>query len=129
MAALEVLGRDPLIPKIVTDHDPRWGYTTLEGMLNEDLCQALDQMVSEALGVARNPADRWRMSDDGMHVLAAGIYGLLRDDRWSREGGSIEAWLLAAAQGGRLAPDSLHQAAARVLERPVDRLWPLTPES
>lgn len=129
MAALEVLARDPLIPRIVSDHDPRWGYTTLEGMLNEDLCQALDQMVSEAIGVARNPADRWRLSDDGIHVLAAGIYGLLRQDRWSREGGSIEAWLLAAAKGGRLAPDVLHPAAARVLERPVDRLWPLTADS
>ena len=128
-AALEVLARDPLISRIVSEHDPRWGYTTLEGMLNEDLCQALDQMVSEALGVARNPADRWRLSDDGIHVLAAGIYGLLRQDRWSREGGSIEAWLLAAAQGGRLAPEALHSAAARVLERPVDRLWPLTADS
>lgn len=128
-AALEVLKRDPLIPVIVRDHDPRWGYTTLEGMLNEDMCQALDQMVSEALGVARNPADRWRLSDDGMHVLAAGMYGLLRQDRWSREGGSIEAWLMKAVQDGRLAPAVLHPVAARVLERPVDRLWPLTAES
>lgn len=128
-SALEVLARDPLIPVIVRDHDPRWGYTTLEGVLNEDLCQALDQMVSEAMGVARNPADRWRLSDDGMHVLAAGFYGLLRHYRWAREGGSIEAWLLAAAQGGRLAPESLHPAAARVLERPVDRLWPLQADS
>ncbi len=128
-AALEVLARDPLIPLIVSEHDPRWGYTTLEGMLNEDLCQALDQMVSEAMGVARNPADRWRLSDDGMHVLAAGLYGLLRQDRWSRSGGSIEPWLLAAAEGGRLSPAVLHPAAARVLERPVDRLWPLTDDS
>ena len=128
-ATLEVLARDPLIPRIVAEHDPRWGYTTLEGMLNEDICQALDQMVSEAMGVARNPADRWRLSDDGMHVLAAGLYGLLRQDRWSREGGSIEAWLLSAAEGGRLALAVLHPAAARVLERPVDRLWPLGPDS
>lgn len=128
-AAMEVLARDPLIPRVVSEHDPRWGYTTLEGMLNEDLCQALDQMVSEALGVARNPADRWRLSDEGMHVLAAGLYGLLRQDRWSREGGSIEAWLMVAAQGGRLAPGVLHPAAAHVLERPVDRLWPLAADS
>jgi AraC-like DNA-binding protein len=129
LAALEVLGRDPLIPRIATEHDPRWGYTTLDGLLNEDLCQALDQMVSEELGVARNPADRWRRSDDGIHVLAAGLYGLLRQDRWGREGGSIEAWLLAAARGGRLAPEVLHPVAARVLERPVDRLWPLAADA
>jgi hypothetical protein len=43
--------------------------------------------------VARNPADRWRKADDGMHVIAAGLYGLLRQDRWVEKGGSIERWL------------------------------------
>ena len=125
-AALEVLGRDPLITRIVRDHDPQWGYTTLDGLLNEDVCEALDQLISEALGVARNPADRWRRADDGMHVLAAGLYGLLRQDRWIETGGSIERWLAEAAAQGRLAPATLHPVAARVLERPVDRLWPLS---
>ena len=125
LAALKVLERDALIMRIVREHDPRWGYTTLDGLLNEDLCEALDQLISEALGVARNPADRWRKSDDGMHVLAAGLYGLLRQDRWVETGGSIEAWLGEATRRGRLAPASLHPVAARVLERPVDKLWPL----
>ncbi|WCM26890.1 hypothetical protein NDN01_23345 [Sphingomonas sp. QA11] len=128
-AALAIFARDPLIVKIVREHDPRWGYTTLEGMLNEDLAQALDQLISEALGVARNPADRWRKSDDGMHVLAAGLYGMLRQDRWVQTGGSIEQWLADAAAGGRLAPATFHPVAARVLERPVDALWPLPPET
>lgn len=125
LAALAVFGVDPLIPRIVSEHDPRWGYTTLGGLFNEDLCQALDQMISEALGVARNPADRWRMADDGIHVMAAGFYGLLRQDRWLPRGGSIEAWVLDAANGGRFAPEVFHAVAAKVLERPVDALWPL----
>jgi hypothetical protein len=125
LAALKVLEQDALIMRIVREHDPRWGYTTLDGVLNEDLAQALDQLISEALGVARNPADRWRKSDDGMHVLAAGLYGLLRQDRWVETGGSIEAWLGEATRRGRLAPANLHPVASRVLERPVDKLWPL----
>lgn len=124
-AALAVLERDRLIMKIVREHDPRWGYTTLEGMLDEDLAQALDQLISEALGVARNPADRWRLSDDGMHVIAAGLYGLLRQDRWTETGGSIEQWLADAVRKGRLEPAVFHPVAARVLERPVNALWPL----
>ncbi len=124
-AALAVLARDPLMSRIVRDHDPRCGYTSLEGLLNEDLVQALDQLISEALGVAHNPADRWRKSDDGMHVLAAALYGLLRQDRWIENGGAIEAWLADAVNRGRLAPPALHVAAGRVLERPVDKLWPL----
>jgi len=126
-AALALLAKDPLIPRIVKEHDPRWGYTTLEGYLNEDLCQALDQLISEALGMARNPADRWRLSDDGMHVLAAGLYGMLRQDKWIQTGGSIEAWLGKAVESGRIAPANLHPVAARVLERPADHLWPLPP--
>lgn len=129
LATLAVLEQDPVIPGVVTNHDPRWGYTTLDGMLNEDLCQALDQMVGEALGVARNPADRWRMSDDGIHVIAAGVYGLLRQDRWNRTGGSFEVWLAEAVRRGRFAPANFHAVAADVLERPVDKLWPLTSES
>jgi hypothetical protein len=125
-AALGVLARDPLIMRIVREHDPQWGYTTLDGLLDEDICEALDQLISEALGVARNPADRWRKADDGMHVLAAGIYGLLRQDKWIETGGSIDRWLAQAAANGRLLPAVLHPAASRVLERPVDRLWPLT---
>lgn len=124
-AALAVLAKDPLIPRVVADHDPKWGYTTLKGMLNEDICQALDQLISEALGVARNPADRWRKADDGIHVLAGAIYGLLRQDRWVDTGGSFEAWLAEAVRTGRFDPPRLHAIAAQVLERPVNALWPL----
>lgn len=128
-AALAALGADTLMQKIVKDHDPRWGYTSLAGMLDEDLVQALDQLISEALGVGRNPADRWRKSDDGMHVMAAGFYGLLREERWIEKGGNIENWLLDAAQHGKLAPATFHPCAARVLERSPDKLWPLPPQA
>lgn len=124
-AALALLGKDPLIARIVREHDPRWGYTSLEGLFDEDLVEALDQLISEALGVARNPADRWRTADDGIHVLAAAFYGMLRDDKWLETGGKVADWLAHAAARGRLAPAPLHAIAARVLERPADRLWPL----
>jgi hypothetical protein len=124
-AALAVIARDRLVSRIVRDHDPRWGYNSLEGLLNEDLVQALDQLISEALGVAHNPADRWRASDDGMHVLAAAFYGLLRQDRWIETGGSIDAWLADATRRGRFSPGILHPIAGRVLDRPANKLWPL----
>ena len=124
-AALALLEKDALIMRVVSEHDPKWGYTTLDGLLNEDLAQALDQLIAEALGVARNPADRWRRADDGIHVLAGAFYGMLRQDKWVETGGSIEAWLGDAVRAGRLAPARLHAAAAQVLERPVGQLWPL----
>ena len=124
---MNVLGRDELIMRIVKEHDPKWGYTTLEGILNEDICQALDQLISEELGVARNPADRWRKADDGIHVLAAAFYGMLRQDRWIHDGGSIESWLQQAATSGRLSPPALHAMAAKILERSPATLWPVPP--
>lgn len=125
-AALAILEKDRLIMRVVGEHDPKWGYTSLEGLLNEDLAQALDQLIGEALGVGRNPADRWRQSDDGIHVLAGAFYGMLRDDKWIETGGSIERWLAKSVESGRLEPARLHAVAARVLERPAAALWPLT---
>ena len=59
-AALAALARDPLIPRIVREPDPNWGYTSLDGCRDEEMLHALDQLVSERLGVARNPPDRGR---------------------------------------------------------------------
>ncbi|HEY7024963.1 MAG TPA: hypothetical protein VH371_08390 [Candidatus Limnocylindrales bacterium] len=127
-ALVEQLEKDKVLVGIVKGHDPSWGYTTVEGVVDEDICQALDQLVIEQLSVARNPADRWHEADGGMHVLAAGLYGMLRDDGWVKHGGgSIESWLADALSAGRLEPADLHPVAARVLERPVDQLWPIDP--
>jgi hypothetical protein len=123
-ACLAVLGADPLFKRILAEKSPDTGYNTLEGILDEDTVQALDQIIQERLGMAVRPAaQRWAQSDEGMHVLAAGLYGLLKADGFDQRGGSIEAWMEAAARTGRLAPPSLHAAAAAVLGRPVDRLW------
>jgi hypothetical protein len=74
-------------------HGRKLGYATLAGLLNEDMCQALDQLISAALGVARHPTDRWRKAEEHMHVLAARLYGLLRQDNGSRPA--------AVSNGGR----------------------------
>ena len=128
-AALAVLGQDALMTRIVAEHDPAFGYNSLEGLLNEDTVQALDQIIAERLGVATPPAVRWAQSDDGMHVLAAGLYGLLKAGGYDRTGGNIAAWMLDAARTGKLAPARLHPAAAAVLNRPTDTLWPLKPRA
>lgn len=122
-AALEVLRRDPLLTRIVADHDPAFGYTTLEGLFDEDTAEALEQLITERLGVAVPARERWRKADDGMHVLAAGLYGLLKADGFEREGGVIQDWLGRAANTGRLKPASLHASAAGVLGLPAEHLW------
>lgn len=124
-AALKVLEHDPLIARIIKEHDPKFGYNSLDGLLDEDLVSAIDQLIAERFAVARDARDRWTKVDDGMHILSAGLYGLMKQDGFARTGGNLETWLLKQATGGRLAPSALHPAAAQVLGRPVDRLWPL----
>lgn len=121
---LQTLERDPLLTRVVAEHNPAFGYNSLEGLLNEDCVQALEQLVSERLGFARAPGAYWRRQDEGMHILAAALYGLLKADGYDRTGGNFEAWIAEAAATGRLAPASLAGAASRVLELPADSLWP-----
>jgi hypothetical protein len=123
-AAIAALERDPLMVRILKEHDPAFGYNTMEGILNEDTVEALDQLIAERLGVSRPPAERWAQADDGMHVLAAGLYGMLKADGFDRTGGNIETWIASALKSGRLAPASLHASASKVLGVPADELWP-----
>ncbi len=125
LALQAALAADPLFARILAEHDKRFGYNTMDGIVDEDTVQALEQIVNERLGVAEAPAARWRDSDDGMHVFAAGLYGLLKADAYDKTGGNIERWLADALKSGKLAPASLHAAAASVLGRPADKLWPL----
>jgi hypothetical protein len=121
---LQTLDRDPLLTRVVAEHNPAFGYNSIEGLLNEDCVQALEQIVSERLGFARPPGEYWRRQDEGMHILAAALYGLLKADGYDRTGGDFEAWIARAAATGRLSPTSLAEAARRVMELPIDRLWP-----
>ena len=63
-----------------------------------------------------------------MHILAAGLYGMLKAEGYDRTGGNIERWMADAVKTGKLAPGRLHAAAAKVLEKPVDQLW-MTPKA
>ncbi|RJF93591.1 hypothetical protein D3876_04560 [Sphingomonas cavernae] len=127
--AIALIEADPLLMRAIREHNPSFGYTTPEGMFNEDLVQALDQIICERLGVARSAARRWTRADDGMHIMAAGLYGLLMRDGYPARGGNIEQWLDTAIDRGWLAPASLHASAATVMGRPADRLWPVPPGS
>jgi hypothetical protein len=123
-AALSVLRQDALLQRVVKEHDPAFGYNSLEGLFDEDLASSLDQIIAERFGVARNARERWSKVDGGMHILAAGFYGLMKGDGFAEQGGDVEQWLYGKAAGGWLAPPILHGAAAEVLNRTADRLWP-----
>ena len=122
-AALAILNEDALIWRIIAEHDRSFGYNTLEGLFNEDLTSALDQIVADRLGFARDPADRWNNVDGGMHVLAAALYGLMKESGFAEAGRPVDSWLTRIIEKGSLSPRSLRTSASRVLGRPIDQLW------
>lgn len=77
-AAISYLRNDLFFMDKVENHNPDFGYNSFEGLVEEDIVQALDQVISEKFSVAENAADRWRESDDGMHVLAVALYAHLK---------------------------------------------------
>jgi hypothetical protein len=118
-----VLKNDRLLARILSQKGKDSGYNTLDDIFDEDTVQALDQIIQERLGFGPAPSERWATRDQGIHVLAAGLYGLLKADGFDGTGGNIETWMAAAVAHERLEPQVLHAAAAVVLGRPIDRLW------
>lgn len=123
-AAIAIFEKDELLQRIVREHDPKFGYNSIEAIFDEDLTSAVDQLIAERFGVARDPRHRWTTVDGGMHVLSAAFYGLMKQDGFARTGGNLEQWLAARTRDGSFAPPRLHAAAAQVLGYSADRLWP-----
>lgn len=118
------LKADPWMSSIVTTHDARFGYNSFEGILNEDSTQALDQIVAERMGFARNPRQRWAVdSDGGMHMLAAALYQAMKEDGFDRRGGPYSDWLISALDRGMLTPSEVRRRAALVVGRQAVERW------
>jgi hypothetical protein len=98
-AALEQLAQDPILKKCFEDHDPNFGYNTWEGYVEENCVRALDQVISESFGIARDAAERWHEEDGGMHQLAARLTPLLGARETT---GTFEDWLIEHVRQGTL---------------------------
>jgi hypothetical protein len=79
-----VLRQDAFVYGRWQSHDPAFGYNTFEGYLDEDVTKALDQIIGERIGMTftSDPVQRWVSNDEGMHVLAAAVYELLKEEKF-----------------------------------------------
>jgi hypothetical protein len=76
---LDSLRSDPFLMDKVEHHDASYGYNTLDGLLEEDCVQALEEILAERFGVGHDPRQYWREQDGGMHGFAVAIYSLMKD--------------------------------------------------
>ena len=122
-ALLADLEADPWMQSIVNDHNPQYGYNSFMGVINEGSTQALDQIVSERLGFARDPGERWRHADGGMHMFAAAVYHAMREDGFADEGGAYSDWLKSALRRGLLSPSEVRRRATEVVGTETVDQW------
>jgi hypothetical protein len=106
--AISLLGHDPLVADKVQHHDPSFGYNTAPGYIEEDSVQALEQIVSEEVGVGRDARQYWQQQDGGMHVLAAAIYVEYKQ-ALKQESQSYSHWLVHAVANGQLRGEELQR--------------------
>ena len=123
LGSLDSLRRDPWMKSIVENHDPAFGYNSFKGVLNEDSSQALDQIVSERLGFARDPGKRWQHADGGMHMLAAAIYHMLLEDGYDKTGGKYATWLKSAIARGWFEAQEVRRRASEVAGPEAVERW------
>jgi len=110
--AVEVLGSDPLILDKVAHHDRSAGYNTTVGYIEEDSVQALEEIVSEELGVGRFARGYWYAQDGGMHVLAPAIY-LAYKQALAQHPEPYSQWFVQAVERGQLNGPPLRSAIRR----------------
>ena len=120
---LSDLRADPWFLSIVNDHDPQFGYNSFDGVVDEGSTQALDQIVSDRLGFAREPGQRWRESDGGMHMFAAALYQAMRESGFADKGGTYSEWFKHALRSGMLSPSEVQRRAALVVGQDAVQIW------
>jgi len=101
-ASLQSLRGDTFLMDKVEHHNPSFGYNTLEGLEEEDCVQALEQILSEPLGMGGDPRRYWKEQDDGIHVLAVALYSLMKQQHFPDGQEAFPAFLNRMIQSGAL---------------------------
>ncbi len=124
---LDRLGREGLVKLIVEKSNPAFGYSSIKGVIEEDATQALEAVINEQLGQARDQGEYWRKQDGGMHLLAAAIYHRMNQSGFAEQGGDALAWLDEEVASGRFSGNRMLELAAAVVGRDHVDAWILSP--
>jgi hypothetical protein len=102
-AAIASLKGDAFLMDRVTHHNPSFGYNSLESFVEENCVRALDQLVMEKFAVARDPRERWKDEDEGMHVFAVALYSVMQQQGYRASGERFRDFLVRMVRSGPLA--------------------------
>jgi len=101
--ALDSLRADGFLMDKISNHNPAFGYNSFEGFIEEDCVQALEQIINEKLKVEVEARKRWKDNDDGMHVFAIALYGVMKGGNFPAAGESFRDFLIRMIRTGKVA--------------------------
>jgi hypothetical protein len=107
--AIESLRKDDYLMDKVNNHNPSFGYNSLGGLIEEDCVQALDQMINEKFGVARDAHERWKTNDDGIHVFAVALYQVMKEENYNSKHEVFADFLVRMIESGKLAAGTIKE--------------------
>jgi hypothetical protein len=106
---IELFRKDEFVMDKVNNHNPSLGYNTLEGLFEEDCVQALDQMINEKFGIAKDARQRWTESDEGIHVIAVSLYQIMKDEDYNSKNEKFRDFLVRIVNEGKLVPGKIKE--------------------
>ena len=71
---LQRLGDDPLLKHSFEKNDPRFGYSTMKGFIEENVVEAMAIFLCHKLGLENEPLSYFAKHDGGTHMLSVVLF-------------------------------------------------------
>jgi len=109
--AIDSLRKDPFVAEAYEERDRSFGYNSFTGLIEEDVVQALEQLIVEEFGIAQDAWARWEQADEGLHVFAAALYAVLKEREFGagEDGPAVRDVLVEEIRDGALRPGRIRR--------------------
>ena len=106
---IDSLRGDPYLMNKVEHHDPSFGYNTLDGLVEEDSVQVLEEVIAEHFGAGHDSRAYWREQDGGIHVFAVALYSLMQEQHFAEGTEPFPAFLKRMFREGKFAKGEIER--------------------
>ena len=71
---LEILGNDPLLQHSFQTKDPKYGYPSMTGFIEENVVEAMAIYICHKIGLEKDPLGYFEKHDEGSHMLSVVLF-------------------------------------------------------
>lgn len=102
LSAVEILKKEQFLIDAFENRDRSSGYTSLDGLIEENCVKALDHFITEKFITYVDARKKWKELDGGMHVLAPVLYTMMKEDNYPVTGKTFQDYFIENVNNGRL---------------------------